>query len=173
MIKTLILFLERFVAAPDLALRLWMAWIFFKSGLTKVTGFPPEITATTKWLFENEYKVGFMSPEVAAYMGSYGELILPIFLIIGLGGRWAAGGLFGVNLIAVISYPALFPKEMQDNGMFDFLIHFMTSMGSTPGLIQHQLWALVLLYLFLRGPGKLSFDHIIRMKFMPNQLPNP
>ena len=151
MIKSLILFIERFVAIPDLALRLWIAWVFFKSGLTKVTGFPPEITSTTKFLFEMEYKVPLLSPEVAAYLGSYAELILPIFLALGLAGRWAAAALFVFNAIAVISYPSL----------------------NAAGIVQHQLWGLILLYLFFRGPGKLSIDHFIRWRHMPDNIPNP
>ena len=151
MIKSLILFIERFVAIPDLALRLWIAWVFFKSGLTKVTGFPPEITSTTKFLFEMEYKVPFLSPEVAAYLGSYAELILPIFLALGLAGRWAAGALFVFNAIAVISYPTL----------------------NAAGIAQHQLWGLILMYLFFRGPGKLSIDHFIRWRHMPDNIPTP
>ena len=151
MIKSLILFIERFVAIPDLGLRLWLAWVFFKSGLTKVTGFPPEITSTTKLLFEHEYKVPILPPETAAYLGSYAELVFPIFLALGLGGRWAAGALFAFNAIAVISYPSL----------------------NAAGIAQHQLWGLILLYLFFRGPGKLSLDHFIRWRYMPDNIPNP
>ena len=151
MIKSFILLLERFVSIPDLALRLWVAWVFFKSGLTKVTGFPPMVTDTTKFLFQYEYKVPFLPYEAAAYLGSYSELILPIFLALGLGGRWAAGALFVFNIIAVVSYPSL----------------------NAAGIAQHQLWGLILLYLFARGPGKLSVDHFIRWRHMPDNIPNP
>lgn len=151
MIKSVILFIERFVSIPDLGLRLWIAWVFFKSGLTKVTGFPPEVTSTTKFLFEHEYKVPLLSPDIAAYLGSYAELVFPVFLALGLGGRWAAGALFVFNAIAVISYPSL----------------------NAAGVAQHQLWGLILLYLFFRGPGKLSIDHFIRWRHMPDNIPNP
>ena len=151
MIKSFILFLERLVPLPDLALRLWVAWVFFKSALTKVTGFPPEVTSITKTLFQYEYKVPLIPHETAAYIGTYSEYILPIFLAIGLGGRWAAGALFVFNAVAVISYPSL----------------------NAAGIAQHQLWGLILLYLFFRGPGKISFDHFIRWRKMPDNIPNP
>jgi len=150
-IKSVILFIERFVAIPDLGLRLWVAWVFFKSGLTKVTGFPPEVTSTTIFLFEHEYKVPLLPPEIAAWTGSYTELVIPIFLALDLGGRWAAGILFVFNAIAAISYPGLNPA----------------------GLAQHQLWGLILLYLFMRGPGRLSIDHFIRWRYMPDHVPSP
>lgn len=151
MIKSFILFLERLVPLPDLALRLWIAWVFLKSGLTKVTGFPPKVTDTTVFLFQYEYKVPFIPYEMAAYIGSYAELILPVFLALGLGGRWAAGALFVFNAVAVISYPTL----------------------NAAGIAQHQLWGLILLYLFFRGPGKISFDHFIRWRNMPDNIPKP
>ena len=58
---------------------------------------------------------------------------------VGLAGRLSAAALFFVNLVAAISYPAL----------------------EEAGLIQHQLWGLLLLVPLLHGPGKLSIDHLI------------
>ena len=153
MIKSFILLLERFAPLPDLSLRLWVAWVFFKAGLTKIVAgtFPPELASSTLFLFEYEYKVPLLPFELAAYMGTYAELIFPIFLAIGLGARWAAGALFVFNIIAVLSYPGL----------------------TAGGIAQHQLWGLILLYLTLRGPGKLSLDHIIRGRFMHDHMPKP
>jgi putative oxidoreductase len=120
-------------AAPlgELLLRLWVANAFWVSGLTKI-----ESWETTLQLFEYEYSVPLLPPVLAAYAGTAAELVLPVFLVLGLCGRWAAAALFVFNIIAVISYPAL----------------------EAAGLEQHKVWGLMLLYLVLRGPGWLSVD---------------
>jgi len=118
----------------DLALRLWVAAVFFRSGLTKIQSWD-----TTILLFTNEYHVPLLSPELAAVLGTAAELVLPVFLALGFGGRLAAGALFVFNIIAVISYPEL----------------------EAAGLEQHQVWGLMLLVTLLHGPGALSVDHLI------------
>jgi putative oxidoreductase len=130
--------LERF-AAPmlDLAIRLWVANVFFKSGLTKIASWD-----TTLSLFETEYHVPFLPTEVAAYMGTATELFFPVLLVFGLGTRFAAFVLFVFNIIAVISYPDL----------------------GEVGLRDHQYWGLLLAVTLLHGPGKLSIDHFIRRR---------
>ena len=119
----------------DLGVRLWVANVFWKSGLTKIQSMD-----STIMLFEYEYKVPLLSPVVAAYAGTFTELAFPVLLALGLGGRISAFVLFVFNIIAVISYPDLNPA----------------------GILQHQLWGLLLLVTLLHGPGKLSIDHVIR-----------
>ena len=87
------------LAQPLAALlaRLYVAQVFFMSGLTKIRDW--EITVS---LFTDEYKVPYLSPELAALLGTAGELVLPVLLVFGLMGRFAALGLFVVNAIAVI-----------------------------------------------------------------------
>jgi putative oxidoreductase len=123
-------------AAPlgDLLLRLWVAYAFWVSGLTKIQSWD-----STLYLFENEYAVPLLPPEIAAYAGTCVELLFPVLLALGLGGRFAAFVLFVFNLVAVISYP---------------------DMGAA-GLEQHQVWGLMLLVSLLHGPGRLSVDHLI------------
>jgi putative oxidoreductase len=118
----------------DLGVRLWVAAVFLKSGLTKIQSWD-----TTILLFTNEYKVPFLSPETAAYLGTGAELVLPVFLALGLGGRLAAFALFVFNIVAVISYPEL----------------------EGAGLEQHYVWGIMLLVTLLHGPGALSLDHLI------------
>ena len=57
----------------DLFIRLWAAFIFFNSGLTKIASWN-----TTIMLFTDEYSVPFFSPQTAAVMATGGELILPV-----------------------------------------------------------------------------------------------
>lgn len=122
----------------DLALRLWVASVFFQSGLVKIQSWE-----TTLLLFEYEYQTPLLPPEPAAYLGTAAELALPVFLVLGLGGRLAAAALFAVNIVAVISYPGL----------------------SEIGLEHHKYWGLMLLVTLLHGPGKISIDHFLRRRF--------
>ena len=66
-----------------LAARLYVAQVFFLSGLTKLRDW-----GTTVALFTDEYKVPLLSPQVAAFMGTAGELVLPM-----LSGRQAQSAL--------------------------------------------------------------------------------
>jgi putative oxidoreductase len=116
-----------------LALRIYLARVFFLSGLTKLHDW--NITLA---LFRNEYHVPFLSPAVAAVLGTCAELGLPIFLVAGFGTRFAAVALFVFNIVAAISYPDL----------------------SAAGLKDHVLWGALLLVLFFYGPGKVSLDHL-------------
>ncbi len=138
--RGLIRILEEYLAPVlDLGIRLLVAGVFFKSGLVKIQSW-----SSTVALFENEYEVPLLPPELAAYLGTGAELVLPVFLALGLGGRLAAAALFVFNILAVISYPDL----------------------SEVGLKDHQYWGLLLLVTVLHGPGKLSADHFIRRSFL-------
>lgn len=118
----------------DLLLRLYVANVFWKAGLVKIQSW-----SSTMYMFTEEYKVPLLPPEVAAYMGTGVELFFPVLLAFGLAGRFAAFVLFVFNIIAVISYPTL----------------------NAAGIADHQLWGLLLALLVLRGPGKLSLDHLL------------
>jgi len=137
--RRIIVALETYLAPVlDLAVRLWVARVFFLSGLTKIQSWDSTLS-----LFENEYSVPLLPPEVAAYMGTFTELFFPILLVVGLGTRFAAGVLFVFNIIAVVSYPDL----------------------GEVGLKDHQYWGLLLLFPLLHGPGKIAIDHFIRRRF--------
>jgi putative oxidoreductase len=118
----------------DLAIRLWVANAFFKSGLTKIASWD-----STVLLFTYEYQVPLLSPETAAYLGTFTELAFPLFLALGLAGRPAALVLFVFNIVAVISYPGLMEAGVQE----------------------HLVWGLMLLVTLGHGPGRLSLDHLI------------
>ena len=84
-----------------LAIRLWIAKVFFMSGLLKVKSWQ-----TTLALFADEYKVPVLSPEIAAYLATAAELTLPVLLVLGLMTPVAAAGLFLMTLvIELFVYP--------------------------------------------------------------------
>jgi len=126
----------------DLAARCWVAYIFFKAGILKVMSWQ-----TTILLFTHEFSVPFLSPYFAALIGTGAELILPVLLVLGLGGRLSIVAFFCYNVVAVISYP-----------------HLWTPDGAQ-GLAQHINWGLLLALLMFHGPGKLSIDHWLRKKY--------
>jgi putative oxidoreductase len=130
--------LDRLSPAIDLVVRLFVATVFFKSGLTKIANW-----ASTLSLFENEYAVPLLPPEVAAALGTTVELAFPVLLVLGLGSRVSAFVLFVFNIVAVISYP-----DLGDVGLRD-----------------HQTWGLLLLVTLLHGPGVLSLDHLISRRY--------
>lgn len=101
-IESAIKVITRLSPVLDLGIRLWVANVFWKSGLTKIASWD-----TTLALFENEYDVPLLSPDVAALLGTGAELLLPVLLVFGLGTRFAAAALFLFNIVAVISYPDL------------------------------------------------------------------
>lgn len=124
-----------------LALRIFVAWIFLKSGVIKLSDW-----GQTLELFQSEYQVPLLSPVVAAYIGTAGELVFPTLIVIGLATRWAALGLFAVNAMAVISYPQLFEFEC-------------------PAAINdHKYWAILITVLFVFGAGKFSLDEWLKRK---------
>ena len=63
-----------------LAMRLYLARVFFLSGLTKIQDWD-----TTVFLFTEEYHVPLLSPAVAAALGTAGELLLPPLVTAGPG----------------------------------------------------------------------------------------
>ena len=121
-----------------LGFRLYVAKVFFQSGLTKLHDWSVTIA-----LFTNEYHVPVLPPSAAALMGTATELSMPVLLALGLGTRFGAFVLFFFNIIAVVSYSALPDIAIKD----------------------HILWGTMILVLLLVGPGRISLDHLIARHF--------
>ena len=119
-----------------LGTRLYVAWQFLKSGWLKVTDWE-----TTLFLFKDEYHTPLLPPVAAAMAGTFGELVFPLLLILGLLTRYAATGLFAVNVVAVVSYA-----------------HVLYSEGFEAAIGQHYLWGFMLLVVAICGPGTWSAD---------------
>ena len=136
----LVVLIERF-ATPvlDLAIRLWMARVFFNSGLVKIRDWE-----STIYLFQEEYRVPVLPPEVAALIGTTFELGMPIFLTLGLFARAAALPLIGMSLV----------------------IQFVLG-GRSPDYdnVEHFYWLFLLAVIVIRGPGLLSVDALLKRTF--------
>lgn len=114
--------------------RLYVAQVFFLSGLTKLRDW-----GTTVALFTDEYKVPFLSPAAAAALGTAGELVLPVLLVIGLAGRFSALGLFVVNAVAVISLSEIAPAAMQAHIFWGTLLAALAIYGLGPWTLDRWL----------------------------------
>jgi len=122
----------------DLGMRLWVARVFWYSGLTKIQSWE-----TTLMLFEYEYAVPVIPFNVAAILATGVELIVPVMLVFGVGTRGGALALFVLNYVAATAYPDISPAGLKD----------------------HYLWGALLAVTFFHGPGMLSVDHFLNKKF--------
>lgn len=118
--------------------RVYVAWVFFKSGLTKIDDW-----GTTLFLFEEEYNVPVLSPEIAALLATFGELVFPVLLIIGLFSLVSATGLFIINVVAVISLEVIAPAAE----------------------LYHVVWGMILVMVAMCGPGLLALDSVAGRQF--------
>ena len=132
----------------DLAIRLYVADVFFRSGLLKIRNWDG-----TLYLFENEYRVPLLPAETAACLGTFGELFFPPLLALGLATRFAALSLSVFNAVAVIA----FWHVLADN---------------EAARASHFYWGLLLAVTLFHGPGALSLDHWLWKRMNAGPLPN-
>ena len=132
--------------------RIGIGATFWLSGQTKIEGLVidpiglnfqlgmPHVSESAIELFQSEYMVPILPPEFAATMAATAEHVFPLLLIIGLASRFSALALLGMTaVIQFFVYPEAWPT--------------------------HSLWAAVLLYIAARGPGAISFDHLISRRY--------
>ena len=130
--------LELLIPVFDLSVRLYLAHIFWKGGMVKLSSW-----ISTVMLFTMVYDMPLLSPEHAAYLATAIELGGSFLLAIGLAGRWAALLLFGLNIVASLTYGQLSEAALQEAFY----------------------WGILFLYLVLHGPGLLSVDALLRYLF--------
>lgn len=83
----------------DLLARLYIARVFLLAGWSKVSDWD-----TTLYLFADEYRVPLLPTKLAAVLGTGGELLFPVMLVLGCFTRLSALGLFCLNIVALASY---------------------------------------------------------------------
>lgn len=128
-------------AFPLLALRIALALPFYTSGLTKWDGWF-SLSLGARYLFEQEFRLHlfgaaypYPAPLPMAFVAGCLEIGLPILLVIGLGTRFAALGLFGMIAIIQLTVP---------DGWLNF----------------HLPWAAMALTLVVFGGGVFSLDRL-------------
>lgn len=130
------------IASPllDLAIRLFMANIFFKSGWQKFQTFLNDDWGSTVYLFQDIHPVPGIPAEIAAVMGTGGELAFAVMLALGMFGRLGAAGLLAMTLTIQFLVPAQYEIANPD----------------------HYMWMLLLAVPLVKEPGVVSLDHLIQ-----------
>ena len=78
--------------------------------------------------------------QLAAYLGTLGELVFPVLLVLGLATKFSALGLFVVNIVAVISLAEIAPAA----------------------LYLHVVWGILLAQIAIYGGGVIACDRLVR-----------
>ena len=127
-------------ALASLALRFALALPFWKSGMTRWEGFL-KLRPATVYFYEELYKPTLFGktyaipyPEIAAWVASSAEIVLPAALVIGFATRLSALGLLIMTGVIYTTYQSL---------------------GVSPGQWQTETlpWAAMALALIAYGPG--------------------
>lgn len=140
-------------ALVALALRLVMARLLFLDGQTRIEGpkvpltlhdfsfsvvLPQQVSPETVTGFLTQSPPLPLSPTLAAYLVSYGEFVLPIFLVLGFATRFSA--------LALLIATAVIQIYVAPQALWTM----------------HVYWASIALVLLSQGPGQISIDQIIR-----------
>jgi len=120
-------------------------WVFFASGLTKLRDWD-----STLFLFEEEYSVPLLPYELAAYLATAAEIILPVLLVIGVASRFSALGLFIVNIVAVISLEDIAPAAYA----------------------AHVLWGVLLAQIVIFSGGRFALDRLFEQRLFNAKVPS-
>ncbi len=121
-----------------LILRLAVAVPFWKSGMIKLNYILNDQFDTLVFLFE-DYKVPFLSPEIAAYAATAGEIVLSVALLFGVFGRFAAVGLLVMTAV-------IYSVDQNTHAPY---------------------WAAILFLLSVRGAGPLCLDALLKSLITP------
>jgi putative oxidoreductase len=123
-------------------LRVALAVPFFRSGLTKWSGFLT-LSPAAQYLFESQFQLHlfgrtfpFPAPDLVAYIDAVAEVVLPALLVLGLATRFSAFGLLIMTVVIQLTVPA---------GWANF----------------HLPWAGLALGIMTLGPGPLSLDRVL------------
>jgi len=122
----------------DLLIRIALFRVFFWSGLVKIHDW-----AGTIQLFQYEYMVPILPPELAATLAAATELGASALVLIGLFSRLAAVPLLVMSMVIQFVLGAVNPAYNQ---------------------LEHYLWMVLALSVIVRGPGSLSLDGVLRQR---------
>jgi putative oxidoreductase len=133
-----------------LGLRLVLAWEFFEAGREKFSG--------SNWFMDIQGKFPFpfniVPADISWTMATWTELLAAIGLFLGLGTRFWA---FSLSVLTIVATAAV---HWPDNWMMfsDLLQGYAITDKGHGNYKLPLLYLLMLLPLFMRGPGRLSLD---------------
>ena len=175
-----------------LALRLYLAPVFWVAGTNKLNGMDDVIA----WFGNPDWGLGLPFPTLLAWLAVGSEVLGAIALVIGLGTRWFSVPLMITMLVAVFSvhltngWQAVadpmspFANEnvqgaierlskakdlLREHGNYDWLTETGNFVVSNNGVEWAVTYAVMLLALFFTGAGKLSFDHLIAARLSSSE----
>ncbi len=152
--------------------RFYLAFVFFTRGLARLINpdsplgdaFQKELISE-RWneslsVFESQFSVAFLSSEMSAIIVTSIELVMPIFILLGLASRFAALGLLVLYVVGLLFY-----IDMANLGALSSMF---------PGvdiatIYQQLIVGLLLLLLVCWGPGKLSLDAVLHRNYTTRQ----
>ncbi len=125
----------------DLFARVWVSKLLIQQGLQQVKYWQANVFA-----FQSYYHLKFIHPTLALFLTTALEFILPIFLVLGLGGRLPAFITFLLLLESMLATPFLWTQD-------GYLM-----------LQSFILWEIALILLVTHGPQLFSLDRLIEAR---------
>jgi uncharacterized membrane protein YphA (DoxX/SURF4 family) len=172
-----------------LALRLYLAPVFWVAGTNKLNGFDDVVS----WFGNPDWGLGLPMPWLMAALATGTEVIGAVLLVLGLGTRWISIPLMATMLVAAFSvhwengwqavadamspFPPVDIAEaqqrleaarglLQEHGNYDWLTGSGSFVISNNGIEWAATYFVMLLALFFLGGGRwLSLDHWIARRF--------
>ncbi|MEM7120996.1 MAG: DoxX family protein [Pseudomonadota bacterium] len=137
---------------------------FLNSALTKFDGGPFSISDSAYFQIVppvieaagyDASQVAFIPWGLVVFFGTYGEVILPILIVLGLFTRIAALGM--VVFVVVQSYVdiAFHSADAATIGAW------FDNLSNAAILDQRALWVFLFVYLVIKGPGAVSLDYLL------------
>ncbi len=123
----------------DLGIRLFMAYLFLKSGWLRLQDYLNGQWENQIVAFTEYHPIPGISGDIAAVAGTVGEIVLPVLLALGLFTRFGAGGLLIMTMVIQFLVPAEYGVSNDD----------------------HYMWMLLLAVPLVKGGGVLSLDFIL------------
>ncbi|HEC30207.1 MAG TPA: DoxX family protein [Gammaproteobacteria bacterium] len=176
-----------------LAIRLYLAPIFWMAGMTKFNSFED----TSAWFGNKEWGLGLPFPDIMAFLATGTELAGAVMLIFGLGVRWISVPLMVTMFVAIFQvhwkhgWQAIADAKfcmfncsdaqgsierlsaardiLKAHGNYEWLTEHGSFVILNNGIEFAVTYLIMLLVLFFYGAGKyVSADHWIARYFMKN-----
>lgn len=172
-----------------LALRLYLAAVFWTAGMNKVTGFE----GVVEWFGDPEWGLGLPAPLLMAFLATATEVGGAVLLLLGLGVRWVSVPLMVTMAVAAVTvhWPhgwqavadpkSPFPPAdidtamerlvaarsiLEEHGNYDWLTGSGAFVIANNGIEWAATYFIMLLALFFLGAGRwLSLDHWIARRW--------